>query len=360
MRILNYNPKSSYGPLCMDVAITSKCNYKCYFCCTHSYLKKDIAAGITMPEETVRSLFDDFRQLGVREILLSGNGEPLMFDFVRKLVVEFADILQIKALTNGSSLHAVSEELFNSLQKLTISLNSIDEQTHRVVHGYKGVSQLGGIIENIERVLGMPGARDKLQINYVMTADNYREFDELVHLSQLWDVPFSIRPISIGFKEAEDKKVSVEIANLIIGKIEDYLKDHSFNARAKNTLKYAHNAFSCATEKEPDCLEPCYAGFFWGNIWSNGDYSQCVAPGTLLGNIYDRSFKEIWQDIRTQEKLYAAILDHQNNKAVYPACDGCLTGLQYSRPFHKVFSRLPFQLNMLRQWRTRKNVPDCI
>ena len=355
IRMLNYNPSSTIGPLCVDVAVTSKCNYRCYFCDAHSYLKKDRVKGENMPEEMVSALFQDFSELGVKEVLLSGNGEPLMLGHVRRLIMEFADRFQVKVLTNGSFQNKVTPKQFACLNKLTISLNTIDDGLHKLIHGYGGTSQLSRIVSDIERLLAFPHSRNRIQINYVMTSDNIGEFDDLIRLSQQWDVFFSIRPIYVDFAEVEPKKLDETSLKKIRDKAVEYLRGGNFSGRSRATLKLARGAFAKIVECNPDSLSPCYAGFFWGNIWSNGDYSQCVYTKTILGNINDRSFKEIWQNPLTQARLYTAALMHEAEEPAFPTCYGCEGGQMYSSLFHKLFRRIPLQTTLLRHWRNKKS-----
>jgi MoaA/NifB/PqqE/SkfB family radical SAM enzyme len=187
IRIINFDPKKTTGPLSIEVNMTSACNYKCYFCNAHSYLKEKCPQVQSLPDETIDCLLEDIRLLNIQEILFAGDGEP----FLHKRFLDIIDACKErkdKILTNGSKHRQVSASVFANIHKLTISLNSIDDETHRLIHGYHGNSQLPYILGNIERLLSLPRARKKLQINYVVTKDNLEELETTFELSHKWNI----------------------------------------------------------------------------------------------------------------------------------------------------------------------------
>lgn len=354
IRVINYNPESLLGPLCMDVSITSCCNYQCYFCTSHSPLREPVTRGVTMPYEWARCLFRDFAELRVREVLLSGDGEPLLVPYAKDLVDEFSGHFSIKVLTNGSSLGMITPEFFGRLAKLTCSLNSITPDTHKLVHGYGGESQLETILTELKRLLSYPHARRKIQVNYVMISDNRHEFSDLVRFSRDWNVRFAVRPVHFAFDELRSRMLSTDDLASLRGQIASYLHDPSLPSMTKASLDFASLSFTPAPCPQQSGIPICYSGFYWGNVWSNGDYTQCVNRASVLGNIGDTPFKDIWRSPPTQEHLYSAALMHKSDRPVYPSCRGCSTPQVYSAPFHRILACLPLQLVRIRNWKRHK------
>jgi MoaA/NifB/PqqE/SkfB family radical SAM enzyme len=187
IRIINFNPGYSFGPLSIEVCLTTACNFRCYFCNAHSQLKKKCSQARSLPDEAVYCLLEDMRLLKIPEILFSGDGEP----FLHKRFLEVIDACRghkVRIVTNGSKLEYVSASIFAKIHKLTISLNSIDSKTHQMIHGYGGASKLPDILENIKRLLTLPRAKRKLQINYVVTKENLEELESVFRLSHKWNV----------------------------------------------------------------------------------------------------------------------------------------------------------------------------
>ncbi|MFZ4438500.1 MAG: radical SAM/SPASM domain-containing protein [Syntrophales bacterium] len=350
IRVINFNPRADLGPLCLDVAVTSRCNHKCIFCAAHSCLKEDTEKTEELDRDVLENLLEDCVALGVREIVFAGNGEPLLYKGLPDIISRYGEKIDIRMLTNGSTLDMITEDIFAKIGKLTISMNSINAETHRLVHGYAGAEQYSRIKKNIERCLKLPNACRKIAINYVICKDNLAEFPELLRLAQKWDLYFAIRPMSPMSKVMEERTLSfsdIETVKEELGR----LKKESLSQRMLATVQQAESACNISESRinNSDALRPCYFGFYWGNIWSNGDYAQCTYDGkSVLGNLKNARFKDIWKRQETQAKLYAAALMNVTGTPVYGSCKGC-TGMQVnSVAFHNVFKRIPFQRSLLK------------
>jgi len=239
--------------------------------------------------------------------------------------------------------------VFANIHKLTIRLNSIEDETHHLIHGYQGNSQLPYILENIERLLSLPRARKKLQLNYVVTKDNLEELETIFQLSHKWDVFFAARPVGILFDEFQPKGLSPYQMRLVKKKIGQILQEPSLSPNAIASLKYSQHYFrSEKAYNTRDHLLPCYAGFYGAYLESNGDYLIWVHCKEPMGNINRQRLTELLRSNEFQERICAASLMHENNKRICAACVHCQDVETYSALFHKFFSRIPGQMFLLR------------
>lgn len=359
LRIVNYSRQAVLGPLCVDVSITSHCNYHCYFCATHSYLRDQNMSHERLPLRVIQDLFKDCAALGVREILLAGNGEPFLIKELLDLLSEYGKKIKFKILTNGSLLREESlKTIHDNLYKLTISLNTIDPETHRVIHGYKGPSQLSSILNIIESLLDMPGARSKLQINYVLTKDNLNEFDDVIEYSIKKDLFFAIRPMAVGFPEVESKAISPEDLQRIVTITGKRLRDRRLTSFSRYTLQFAQDSCRTTTERleKSDQLLPCYSGFYWGFITSDGLYRMCCHCDAAFGNIKEENFMTVWQRSATQSHIYHAAVMNKHGEPFCEKCFGCVDAHAYSALFHRHVMAMPLQERLLtRRWRQKTN-----
>jgi MoaA/NifB/PqqE/SkfB family radical SAM enzyme len=358
VRIINFSPRSSIGPLCFDISVTSGCNHKCYFCKTHSDLVNDKPQRATLPEPVMRDFLNDCIKLGVQEVLFAGAGEPFLVKYLPEIIIEYGRKIKIKVLTNGSVLHKIgSPQLIDSIYKLSISLNSISRETHKLIHGYRDIRQFDRIMQGVDKILEIPRIRKKLQINYVITAQNINEFDRVIEMSHSRDIFFAMRPLGISFDELECKKLQEDSIRLLHEKVEDLLKSTYLNQRAIETLMFVRGSLSVVTKiyQSKNELLPCYSGFYWGHIQGNGDYSLCCHGSKMLGNIREKSLYEIWKSKETQSEIYSAATMRETNTPVCSYCFKCRDPYMYSALFHKYFSVIPFQLAMMRFWKRRKS-----
>jgi cyclic pyranopterin phosphate synthase len=351
IRVINYNPNTRYGPICLDIAVTSRCNHKCIFCVTHSILKPCAENPQDLDRGVLEDLLDDCVSLGVNEIVFAGDGEPLLYKGLPDIILKYGGKLDFRLLTNGTTLDLVTEKVFARLGKLTISMNAVSPDLHMIVHGYGGKSQYPRIRSNIERLLCLPYARRKIQVNYVICKENVHELPGVLELAREWDIYFAIRPASQGFPEMASSTLdAADICN-IRGAIER-AKQQSRSTRMKATLLHVEGACDIADNRiaHADVWRPCYFGFYWENIWSNGDYAHCVySPKDTFGNLGNRRFRDLWSDARTQSAIYAATQMASSCKAVYPSCRGCPGPQMQSAPFHRLLGAIPHQTKLLKQ-----------
>ncbi len=305
IRMLNYDMGSRIGPIRLDIAATSACNYNCYFCRSHSYFRKDNLASVHIEATILNKLLVDLTRMHVKNILFAGNGEPLLNPALPDIIKQYGERFNIEVLSNGSTLGIMDENLFSKLRYLTISLNSGNGKSHQVIHGYKGISQFPRIATHIERILQYRNARKKVKLNYVVTADNLSELEDFKVLASKWGVQTAIRPMSVDFEELHSKGI-----------------DNSDN----NLLKP---------------LSPCYNGFIQPYVESNGDVLLCCdGQGKPLGNLYQRHFTDIWQDGDNVRLRLEAI---KMKTPLFKVCNGCAIAGGHSRIFHKLYSKIPLR-----------------
>ena len=304
IRMLNFDEITAIGPITVDIAATSACNYQCYFCKAHSYLRSNNISSVFMDGGILDRLVQDLRKLGVKQLLFAGNGEPLLSKELPRVILKQGNHFDINVLTNGSLLNVVSPQLFDNLKHLRISLDSGSGIHHQVIHGYQGKNRFSDIIGQIERLLTYPKARKKIVLYYVITTDNHNEVDQFLDLAKRYGVQHRIRPVSVDFHELEGKALSREA-------------------------------------KKENKLYPCYWGFMQPFINSSGDVLLCSeGQKTPLGNIKDESFIAIWQRKENVALRFEAARMHKSKKPLFKGCYDCANAQGQSLAFRRIYSKL--------------------
>ncbi len=326
LRVLYFNSHFSYGPLCIDVSITSRCNYRCFFCKDHSYLRG--AGNIEDVEgDVLDDLLEDLIFLKVKEIVFSGDGEPLMDKRLPGIIDRYWDKFRIGIVSNGSCLSVINESLFNKIGKLSISLNSVTPSIHKSIHGYsrdylKRDSHFPTIAGEIERLLHF--SREKIQINYVLCRENIEELPKVLALARQWKVYFAIRPV-VGVS----KNLMLTPTDLL------YAREELSGAGDRVLKKTVNHALACLDAPlDTSIINPCYFGFLWGNVSANGDYQLCTY-GPVIGNVKEKRFKDIWKSMEIQGYLSKALNMYKTNDLAYLNCDGCVGHRAHSAIMYK-------------------------
>ncbi|HLF10192.1 MAG TPA: GTP 3',8-cyclase MoaA [Gammaproteobacteria bacterium] len=157
----------------LRISVIDRCNYRCPYCMPaeiygegHQFLPRShwLTAG------EIKRVAGLFLQLGVQKLRLTG-GEPLLRKDIVEIVAALAELGGFEDLaltTNGSRLAAHAGELKAAgLKRITVSLDSLDEQVFKEMNGGRG--ELSAVLE------GLDAARragfERLKINVVVERD---------------------------------------------------------------------------------------------------------------------------------------------------------------------------------------------
>ena len=154
----------------LRISVIDRCNFRCPYCMPEDQYAQDhvfLAKDDRLRFEEIDRLARAFVSLGVRKLRLTG-GEPLLRRDLPELVRILAQIPQVEDLaltTNGVLLPRLASALRAAgLQRLTISLDTLDAATFRHLSGGRG--------EVDEVLAGIAAAEDagfaRLKLNCVV------------------------------------------------------------------------------------------------------------------------------------------------------------------------------------------------
>jgi cyclic pyranopterin phosphate synthase len=146
----------------LRISVIDRCNYRCPYCMpaelfgeNHKFLPR----GHWLTPGEIKRVASVFLQLGVKKLRLTG-GEPLLRRDIVEIVAGLTELHGAEDLaitTNGSRLAEHAADLKKAgLKRITVSLDSIDEQVFREMNGGRG--ELDVVLKGIEaaRAEGFP------------------------------------------------------------------------------------------------------------------------------------------------------------------------------------------------------------
>ena len=202
----------------LRISVIDRCNFRCPYCMPedkykedHVFLKKDERLRFEEIERIARI----FAQLGVRKLRLTG-GEPLLRRDLPTLIAMLAkiDLIDDIALTtNGVLLPRFAQALRDAgLQRLTVSLDSLDPQVFRQLSGGKG---------EVEEVLAGIAAAERagfrqIKINCVVMrgVNDEHVLDLIDHFRGTGHIPRFIEYMDVGTVNGWKKDLVVPSAEL--------------------------------------------------------------------------------------------------------------------------------------------------
>ncbi len=203
---------------CLRISVTDKCNLRCVYCrplkdCSFIEQKEILSF------EEIHRIVRLFADCGIDRVRLTG-GEPLLRKNITSLVKKLASAKGIRELTlttNGVLLQQMADELKAAgLNRVNISIDSLEANNYRQVTGYDCLSRvMGGIQKAIE--VGL----QPVKINAVILRGiNHSQIVALAGMSI--DLPVTVRfieycPTNKYTHPAEDYMPYSEIRRIIEG-----------------------------------------------------------------------------------------------------------------------------------------------
>ncbi len=279
------------GPAKVTWETTYRCNSRCRHC--HIWQIRDYSSELTtaQAEKMIRELAD----AGVLQISFSGGETFMRGDIFEMIALAHSLGMSTSMNTNGSLLSRFGHQLMNSpIDAVYVSLDGATEATHDSVRGTAGAFKKA--LEAVQYIHdNRKDMKPKVFVNITATTDNCTEMADAVkvavdhgadgatlliaHSQGKFSPDGAILPT---YEHAEtiadqvdriktDLKQYVPLPDEYLDNFSTYVKD------AKQLYKYQ-----------------CVAGFSTALINPDGGICLCPSGDFPIGNLKNRSFREIW------------------------------------------------------------------
>jgi radical SAM protein with 4Fe4S-binding SPASM domain len=148
-RVNDWIRRKRFSPLQVELGVTTGCNLACKYCYGTVMGRTNAAKRFDMPLETMKRLFRDCKDVGVKSISITGEGEntlnPGFYDalnYAREIK------LDVGLATNGTALKKDRiQDMLASLVYLRFNISAATPESYRIIHGRKLFDE---VIHNIE------------------------------------------------------------------------------------------------------------------------------------------------------------------------------------------------------------------
>lgn len=324
-----YHGSRAYkGPDCVQIDLTSNCNNNCISCwCNSPLLEARMYKGTqkykTIPTQLAVSLIDELAQMGTSELFFSGGGEPFMHrDLLMILEHAKAHGLYCTVNTNFTLMSeaSVSRLIELKVDALTVSFWAARPETYVRTHPHKDEATFHRMVCHLKMLnTRKNGAGPVIKIYNVISNLNYHEVEEMVAFAEETgseSVEFTVVDTIPG---ATDKLLlDAKQRKSVLEQCERILKRQN-KVRVLNLEHFMRRlADQRADEAQYDSgllgKAPCYVGWVFSRIMSNGDVNFCLKAHRIpVGNLYEHSFREIWNSAKQQEFRNKALKSDKND-----------------------------------------------
>ena len=287
------------GPFFVDVDVTGRCNLHCLGCPYHSRPAFPGRPERDFPLSAFRSLCEELRSAGTRSIYLQGPGEPLLHPSLHEMIKTAKDRgFEVMLSTNGTLLdrETVGQFIETGLDRLKVSLWATTPEEY--AGNYPGVdpSNLARTIEAVRMAAELKKKKGseapQILLHQPVNQLNCRGLEALVRLAAdtgcdgVSFTPMHHHPGAETSSVLEPRQVQEVCSEL--RRLRVLAKDLSLTDNfAKTSLRFELGI--SALERQP-----CYAGWIHAHLRVDGDVHPCGHYQVSMGNIFQKSFSEIW------------------------------------------------------------------
>jgi radical SAM protein with 4Fe4S-binding SPASM domain len=289
---LSYSPvaKASerFIPLVMSWNVTRECNMKCSHCYINATEKK-LDNELTTQE--AKKLMDQIFQVS-RPLLILSGGEPLLRPDIFELI-SYGSKKGLK-MGLGSNGSLIDDDVARKLKEagiatVSISLDSNSPAQHDEFRGVAGAWE-----KAVQACKALRKNNVLVQVNTTLTQQNYNQIDDIMSLAESIGVEnfhlFFLVPTGRGTKLTD---ISPEKYEEMITKTFAKTANHKLNVRPSCVPQFMRIAKDMGLDMR-QWIRGCIAGLYYCRIYPNGDVTPCPYLPIKLGNIREKSFKEIW------------------------------------------------------------------
>lgn len=289
-------------PIYAEVSPSGICNHRCTFCGLDfmEYQNRSLDA------EMLKERLSEMGSLGLRSVMYAGEGEPFLHPRMAEIIGHTKKSGIDSALTTNGVLmkESVSEKILGDVEWIKVSINAGTGETYAKVHRTKP-ADFDRVIKNMAAAARIKReARHKcaLGMQILLLPENEREIAALAKIARDIGMDYLVvKPYSQHLLSKTRKYEGVKYKDSL--HLADELEKISgggfrviFRARAMSKWDTGSRNYS-----------RCLALPFWSYIDAGGGVWGCsVYLGDerfLYGNIYENTFKEIWEGPRRKKSL---------------------------------------------------------
>ncbi|MDB4929959.1 MAG: glycosyl transferase group 1 [Myxococcaceae bacterium] len=319
------------------------CNMKCVMCEEHSphslaqlRRKKEAQPRREMPIELLERIVAEAAPNGLREVIPSTMGEPLLYEHFERIVdVCKAHGVRLNLTTNGSfprlGARAWAERLVPITSDIKVSWNGATGDTHEAVmigaNWEQGLANVRTLIEVRDAHAAAGGNRCRVTFQMTFLETNVGELADIVRLAAKLGVDrVKGHHLWAHFGEIESLSMRRDLGS--IRRWNDAVRDARAAAHADRLPDgrevLLENIFPLAEDATQDLARGGPCPFLGQEAWVSavGRFDPCCAPDaqrrTLgdFGSLHDQSLGTIWRS-----EPYRNLVTTYRNRALCLSCN---------------------------------------
>lgn len=290
------------APIYVRLKPTNVCNQHCYYCAyadSEMGLIDDIKFQDSIPWEKMQEIIQNFGEMGIKALTLSGGGEPLVYSRITdtmKLILE--KNIDLSIITNGQLLGGEIAQVLSNSKWVRISFDSSNANTYAKARGISA-KDFDQVCNNIKNFSKIKSKHCELGINFVINHQNSEEiYDAAKLVKELGanHIKFTARITKDLEKYHEPFKLKVINQ---IHKAIDELSEPGFSV----INKYEYDFNSVFQRKYCKCYMKEFVTVIAADCKVYFCHDKAYTTNGVIGDLNKISFKELWFSKELQNRF---------------------------------------------------------
>lgn len=288
------NGKNVY-PIYAEISPSGTCNHRCTYCAL-DFMEYQARF---LDKVLLKDRLSEMASLGLKSIMYAGEGEPLLHKDIGDIINHTKKVgVDVSITTNGVLLKEdLIESTLENITWIKVSINGATKETYAKIHR-ASPDNFERVIKNMSyavKIRNDRGYKCTLGMQLMLLPENCHEAVLLAQQAKNIGVdylvikPYSHHPLS---KTIKYKNIKYSDYLYLSDKLKN-ISDNKFN------VIFRVNAMKKWDEGKQRNYRRCLALPFWSHIDAGGTVWGCSAYLTddrfRYGNIYENTFKEIWE-----------------------------------------------------------------
>ncbi len=286
-------------PAYLNLGITRRCNLHCPGCQFHTTGREGAFTGdrstLDLPLETVERLADEIRQMGIQQVIIAGEGEPLLhpqFFEIIKVLKRTGTLVQV--FTNGTLIRKIGlgRMVDSGLDRLYVSLWVSDAAAYQSLYGIPG-GMFDEIIASLKELNLQKAGRAAPQITITgpVLRSTVTRMDERIRLAAEIG-PGSAVNFTVYRGVIDDPEELGEQDRRMVLENMPGLSQLAEKLGVRHNLRELAMRYELGEKGYRDT--PCYAAWFQASVRADGSLTTCGWCSYVYGNLHQNSLKQIW------------------------------------------------------------------
>ncbi|MBN2567558.1 radical SAM protein [Candidatus Woesearchaeota archaeon] len=303
-RIKEYLDTGDTVPITVEVDPSNACNHHCLRCTFEDYHELNVKR---LSKEVLFALADDFADMGVKAVVWTGGGEPLVNrGCLEAFIYYHGKGLAQGIATNGSLVTPAHNEVFaDRFVYARFSVDAASKAMHRTIHGSNDFERITKNIESLCRARDAAkrpnGDRLTVGFSFLAHPENYKEIYDATRLARDLGVDYiQIKPVVMHRKDQIDHSYFTSCLHYIHTARD--LETDSFRVLA---LEYKFNDLLMGSYNRTYSF--CWGHPFMTTVSADGYVNFCCHTRGLkeytFGNVNKDRFTDIWAGEERREAI---------------------------------------------------------